>query len=323
MKRSITIATTLWLGLICVVFPAFGQKDYIAIATAFAPELDAITRAVEKHPEGVITETVTHKGVVYHLGKIKQQPVVMFTTGISIANAAMTTQMAIHHFDIKQLIMMGIAGAVDAKLQPGDLSVPERWYYHDESIYAKPVTGQPGKFELPDIFASLKEQRKSGTSDSLPNYQFFSYLYPNDVRVIKQGWSLPKVMPYFTVSQDMLTVARETRKKMPPITLDSGDVVEVNIGGNGASGSVFLDNPDYRDWVWETFSANVVDMESTAVGHVCFVNDVDWLVIRSVSDLAGAQSGQNTARLFNALAAGSAARFAVNLVAQLGKNQAH
>jgi adenosylhomocysteine nucleosidase len=34
-------------------------------------------------------------------------------------------------------------------------------------------------------------------------------------------------------------------------------------------------------------------MESAAVTKVCFVNNVDWLVIRSISDLAGGQPGKN------------------------------
>lgn len=292
-------------------------KQYLAIATAFSPELDAITKEIKAHSEGEITSEVKHKGVTYYLGRVGDVPVVVFTTGISIANAAMTTQMALDRFPISRLIMMGIAGAAQSHLLPGDLAIPRRWYYHDESIYAKPVEGAPGSYQLPDIFASLKEQHSNKNDTHQPDYQFLDYLYPNDVRVIKQDWDLPRKQPYFSVSEEMFTAAKTLQKTMPDIRLPSGDKVSVNLGGNGASGSVFVDNPHYRDWVWQTFSASVVDMESTAVGQVCFVNDVDWLVIRSVSDLAGAQKGENTARLFNALAAGTAAKFAVGLINQL------
>ena len=298
-----------------------GGKGFIALISAFSPELDAIKAEIKAHPEGRLDKTIAHRGVKFYLGKIADQPVVVFTTGISIANAAMTTQMAIDFLPIKKIIMMGIAGAAREGLMPGDLAVPKRWYYHDESIYAKPVPDKPGTFHLPDIFSSLEGENKTKNDPHRPDYQYFDYLYPNDVWVVKKGWQAPRRKAYFDVTQSMLQEAVVLAKHMPAIKLSSGEQVKINIGGHGASGSVFVDNPDYRDWVSRTFSADVVDMESTAVGQVCFINDIDWLVIRSVSDLAGAQSGENTARLYNSLAAGSAAKFAIALVDALNAEQ--
>ena len=294
-----------------------GSAGYIALVSAFAPELDAIKAEIERHPEGKIEKTIVHKGVTFYLGQVRQQKLVVFTTGISIANAAMTTQMAIDKFDIDKLIMMGIAGAARKGLEPGDLAIPQRWYYHDESIYAKPVSGKHGQYKLPDIFASLQHDNAVQKDEFKPNYQFYDYLYPNDVRVIINGWDSPRRMAFFEVTPSLLQQARLLKNEMPAITLDSGDKVAISLGGNGASGSVFVDNADYRNWVNKTFQASVIDMESTAVGQVCFVNEIDWLVIRSVSDLAGADHGENTARLFNSLAAGSAAKFALALVTRL------
>jgi adenosylhomocysteine nucleosidase len=82
----------------------------------------------------------------------------------------------------------------------------------------------------------------------------------------------------------------------------------VVVGGNGVSGPTFVDNADYRQWAWETFEADVLDMESAAVAHVAYVNDVPFLAFRSLSDLAGGGPGENEINIFYQLAADNAAQ---------------
>ena len=50
----------------------------------------------------------------------------------------MTVQMALDYFPIDKLVMMGIAEAINPKYTPGDIAVPECWYFHDESVYINP-----------------------------------------------------------------------------------------------------------------------------------------------------------------------------------------
>ncbi len=73
------------------------------------------------------------------------------------------------------------------------------------------------------------------------------------------------------------------------------------------SGSAFVDNADYRDYLAVTFGACVVDMESAAVAQVAWANRVPFLAFRSVSDLAGGDAGPNQILTFMALAAGNSA----------------
>jgi adenosylhomocysteine nucleosidase len=61
------------------------------------------------------------------------------------------------------------------------------------------------------------------------------------------------------------------------------------LGGNGVTVSVFADNAEYSQWLSDVYSAQVTEMECAAVGQFCFVNQVDWIIIRSVSDIAGGQ----------------------------------
>ena len=60
-------------------------------------------------------------------------------------------QMAFDYFPVDQVVYMGIAGAVNPKWQPGDVIVPERWYYHDESVYSNPKPKNDGEYILPEF----------------------------------------------------------------------------------------------------------------------------------------------------------------------------
>ncbi len=70
---------------------------------------------------------------------------------------------------------------------------------------------------------------------------------------------------------------------------------------------MFVDNAAFREWVFETFGARILDMESAAVAHVAYANDVSFLAVRSLSDLAGGSQSTNRMEVFLDLAAGSAA----------------
>lgn len=300
----------------------FGPRDFdvenkwTAIVAAYAPEIKAINAAIEKTADAKIEQTLTFKGVKYQIGKYKGEPIVIFTTGISVPNAAMTMQMALDYFPIERVIMMGIAGAVSEDFEVGDIAVPERWYFHDESVYANPSPKADQGYVLPDYYLSMREnaeQRRQQDPHS-PAYENFEFIHPEEMAVIKQGWDEPRQMPYFTVTNELLELARTAALKTEPIKMPSGKPIHLKIGGNGVTGSVFLDNADYRNWVKRVFNAQVTEMESAAVGQVCFVNEVDWLVIRSVSDLAGAQHGKNHENVFDGIASGTGASFLMALL---------
>src|SRR3546814_2623272 len=59
------------------------------------------------------------------------------------------------------------------------------------------------------------------------------------------------------------------------------------VGGNGVSGQAFVDNAAFREYVFATFKAQVLDMESAAVAMVAYSNTVPFIAFRSLSDLAG------------------------------------
>jgi adenosylhomocysteine nucleosidase len=135
--------------------------------------------------------------------------------------------------------------------------------------------------------------------------------------VIKEGWDSPRHKPYFTATASLLALTHQAVEQVGPIMMPSGKAITIKIGGNGVTGSVFLDNADYRNWLGKVFAAQVAEMESAAVAQVCFVNDVDWLVIRSVSDLAGGQQGRNAENVFDGIASGTGAKLLLGLLDQI------
>lgn len=305
----------------------YGPRDFTdtekwtAIVAAYAPEIEAIDSAFSQMEHAVIEEVLYIKGVKYQLGKYRNQPIVIFTTGISVSNAAMTVQMALDYFPIDTVLMMGVAGAINPDFSPGDISVPERWYFHDESVYVNPDPQKPGQYILPEHLeqAMTRKQAKAETDPHAPKYSNFGFIFPRELRVVKDPQKGPQAMPYFSVSPHLFEKAQQAAQKLSPILMPSGKPISIKLGGNGVTGSVFADNAEYRIWLQQVYQAQVTEMESAAVGKVCFVNDVDWLVIRSVSDLAGAQPGKNEENVFDAIASGTGTKFLTALLDELAK----
>ena len=69
----------------------------------------------------------------------------------------------------------------------------------------------------------------------------------------------------------------------------------------------FVDNAEYRDYAFANFQADCLDMESSAVAHVAYVNEIPCLIFRSLSDLAGGGPGENQIGKFFGIAANNAA----------------
>lgn len=294
----------------------FKEPYLTAIVAAYRPEIEAILNEIEKREDTSIDETLSIKGVKYHLGTFREEPIVVFVTGVSITNAAMTMQMAFDYFPIKQVLYSGIAGAVNPDLHPGDVTVPQRWYYHDESIYSNP-DGEGGHI-LADYYQSTLDRhlQRDTSTGKYPAYENFNMIHPDEVHVVKEGWERSRNMPYFEATAELMDASRAAVEAMEAIEID-GRQINYLIGGNAVTGSVFLDNAEYRKWTRRVWQAEVTEMESAAVGHVCFVNDIPWVIVRAVSDLAGGQEGKNVENIYDDIASEHATKFLFKLMEQL------
>ena len=298
---------------------SFYQEGYTAIVVAYEPEMVALLETIEADPTAKIFDEHTFKGVRYRLGTYKEKPILIFATGISITNAAMSMQMAFDYFPIDEVVYMGIAGAVNPKWKPGDVIVPARWYYHDESIYSNPKPEDDGDYILPEFYISfLKHQEERQIGDPhMPDYKPFKFIHAHGVSIIKDGMEEPSTKAYFAATPRLLEAARNAIEALPPQSILSDRFSKLSVGGNGVTGSVFVDNRNYREWTREVFNAEVTEMESAAVGQVCEINEVDWVIIRSISDLAGGQEGVNDEHIYDVKASRIAAALLFALLDEL------
>ena len=261
----------------------------VAVVSAFAPELKILKGELQDGSEH------SANGVDFATGTLEGHKVVLFLSGISVVNAAMTAQLALDRFAIERIVFSGIAGGVDPSLGIGDVAVAERWGQYLEMLFAREVDG--GWATMP----------------------FFEYphgnygmMFPRSVTVLRAGAEGPETRFWFPVDEALLAAARRTAGKvtLARCTADGRCLdrsPRIAVGGAGVSGGAFVDNAAFRRWVFETFGARVLDMESAAVAHVAYANDVPFVAVRSLADLAGGGEGANRMEIFLDLAAGNAA----------------
>jgi adenosylhomocysteine nucleosidase len=259
-----------------------------AIISAFEPEWQSLQAGLEGRAERIIN------GTVFVTGTIAEKPVVLFLSGISMVNAALTTQMALDHFRIERLVFSGIAGGIDPALNIGDVVVPERWSQYLEAVFARE---KDGVYTLPPF-----------AGRDTPN---FGMIFPQPVQ-IAQGHAQPQKMTWFPVDAGLLEVARKIGGETSLAQCTAGNEClarrpRIIIGGNGVSGQAFVDNKAFREYVNAAFTARVVDMESAAVAHVAQVNGTPFIAFRSLSDLAGGGEGENEIGTFFRLASDNSA----------------
>ncbi len=62
------------------------------------------------------------------------------------------------------------------------------------------------------------------------------------------------------------------------------------LSGTIVSGDQFINSVEKKKYLVETFNAFACEMESASIGHVCYKNDVPFVILRSISDNADGSS---------------------------------
>lgn len=258
----------------------------VAVATAYDPEFDALFPDLEAPREYVVN------GVSFWTGRLAGEDVVLFKTGVSLVNASMNTQILLDRFNIAAIVVCGVAGGLDPDLSIGDVTVVERWGQYNETIYMRTTP--------------------SGTH---PEYRFdqmdfpsFDFIKPSGVRIASATDTKPARRFWFDVDPGLLEIARQAAASVELEHCDAAGLCFENppkivVGGNGVTGSIFMDNARFRDYLHVTFEARVVEMETAAIGMVAYANTVPYIAFRSLSDVAGGGNAtENEEYIFDELA---------------------
>lgn len=287
--RPILLLVVLLLGATASP-PSSRDIPRIAVMAAFDREL------VEILAKATITETRIVNGRTHHLGTLGGQPVVILLSGYSIINAAMTTQALLDRYEITQIVFSGIAGGVNPALQVGDVTIPAQWGNYQESVFGRKTAAGFHSDRITTPFAN------------------YGMMFPQGTSVTVRGAPADSLERRFWFPVDSAALAHATRAaseiRLSPcmhVDLCVAHQPRIVIGGNGVAGPTFVDNAEYREWVWATFRADALDMESSAVAVVAYENRVPYIVFRGISDLAGGGEGQNVVRSYGQLAAANAA----------------
>ena len=298
MRKGLTVIV-LFLFLCGALVAQAGFVDTtprIAIISAFGPEIVKLKSIAN------IEKQVVLNGRSFTLCSIEGKEAVLFLSGVSMVNAAMSTQFALDHFTITHILFSGIAGGVNPNLNIGDVTIPAKWAEYQESRFARETaTG----YDL-------------GFGKEI--YPGFGMVFPQNVsvthaRLAKVDGTEPKF--WFDADPDLLAIAA----KIKDVTLSSAtDKAKLShppklvVGGLGVSGPTFVDNATYREWAFTNFKADCLDMETAAVAHVAYVSSVPFIAFRSLSDLAGGGPGENESGTFFGLAANNAAEVLVQFM---------
>ncbi len=299
------LALAILLGIGSMVISAKNDacadtKPRIAVISAFDAELTNL------HDNMQIEKTCSVNGVEFYIGTLANHDVVAFLSGGSMVNAAMNPQLALDRFNITKIVYSGIAGGVNPNLHIGDVAIASQWAQYQEALYAREVDG---KFIPPSWMGTLP-------------YPNFGMSFPMPISVRTTAHPEGEQVKWLPVDQDMLKIAEKvaTSVELAQCTADNiclQEAPRVVVGGNGVSGQTFVDNAEYRKYVYSTFQANVLDMETASTATVAYVNRVPFIAFRSLSDLAGGGPGENEIGTFFQVAADNSAKVVLKFLSQL------
>jgi adenosylhomocysteine nucleosidase len=253
-----------------------------------------------------IDERPSVAGQIHHLGSLAGHEVVLVRCGRSLVASAAAAQAVLDHHPVAAVVVSGIAGGIDPAQDVADVVVPARWGQYQEHVVARRTA---------EGFDPGPRQRGS-------TWKGFGAFFSRPQRLTwrRDGADVDELRFWFDADPRMLEAAQRAAgssalERCTPDGRCAPDAPRLVTGGQGVSGNGFVDNAEYREWIWRSFEASAVDQETAAIAQVAYTNGVPFIAFRGLSDLAGGREGPNRARDLACLAAGNAARAALAFLA--------
>lgn len=97
--------------------------------------IGAMDEEIQLFLSGIVDVRKTVKaGIVFYEGHFRKNRIVLCKSGVGKVNAAVCTQILIDQFHVEAIIFTGVAGAVDPKLNIGDVVVSTSCIQHDMDV---------------------------------------------------------------------------------------------------------------------------------------------------------------------------------------------
>lgn len=228
---------------------------------------------------GKLTNAVHERGPQGKLcrGLICGRPVVVSTCGIGKVNAALATTLLSERWSCESIVFSGVAGGVDPSLNIGDVVIADHVIQHDYGIIEnnrfRPY--QTGHVPFINPTDRLGYSMDEGLKSAIKTS--LSDFEPSD-KVFDESANKPAAVRFGTV----------------------------------VSGDQFINCDRTRRELFDTYRASAVEMEGGVIGQLASILGFRWIVIRTLSDLAGGDAKLDFAHFVKQVSQRSA-----NLVAHL------
>ena len=87
---------------------------------------------------------------------------------------------------------------------------------------------------------------------------------------------------YFKADEELISLAEEAGETISDHHVYTGRV---------ASGDKFISSQEQKNFIWNNFKAYCAEMEGASIAHVCYLNRIPFVIIRSISDNADGAAG--------------------------------
>jgi adenosylhomocysteine nucleosidase len=219
---------------------------------------------------------MTIQGIRFTTGSLKDRRVVLAHSGMGKVNAAMAATLLVEQFQPTHVLFTGIAGGLNPDLRPGDVVIGAKTAYHDY-----------GEWTPEGFHVGRTVNPFTGKQNPL----------------------------FFPADADLLAVAQKAalELKLAPVKTASGERTPRVVTGVIVTGDAFVASVAKKDALRK---ADATEMEGAALAQICWQRRVPCLILRSLSDSAGAEAQENVL-FFGKSAAQNAALLVTGIVGRL------